>query len=327
MRSSRQGSAAGKTRVCVLTCPAAPGRGCPALGGGHGAAGAPPSAGRTMGGGDRGVEGGEGRKEGRCDGSVWFTSLARPSLSPSPAAPGGAAVREGPAERQLLPAPAWGGRGGVSVTKRRGGGRPGGVGSSPRVCVRVSPSPYVEEGAMCLSWAAPTLSLLPGRDAGLAPAGSFRARRRAAPRQHPSPLPFAGPSGAFVLPRSRPASSRRARRWGSLRQRQTKAERRAQPPTSRPAAEERSAAPLSPPRPRRRAAPAPRRISRRGQAGGGGARPLPQRREEEGAGPGRAGGRHTKRRGWWWWCGGSVCAGSCFANRKQKNLTDILLLS
>lgn len=77
-----------------------------------------------------------GGEEGRCDRSVWFTSLARPSLSPSPAARGGAAVREGPA----------GPPGEVSVTKRWGGGHPGGDPSSgPPVRERrescVSPGP------------------------------------------------------------------------------------------------------------------------------------------------------------------------------------------
>lgn len=142
---------------------------------------------------------------------MWFTSFARPSLSPSPAARGGAAVREGPAGRQLLPAPAGGG-----LCDKAAGWRS-----------FLSPSPqYVRGGSFVFLWGRAELvqprpqcrfgagQLLPLRDAAQ-PGG-----------QHPSRCP----AGRFACCPS-PASSRwGAWKWGSLRQRQTKAQRRGLPP-------------------------------------------------------------------------------------------------
>lgn len=101
---------------------------------------------------------------------MWFTSFARPSLSPSPAARGGAAVREGPAGRQLLPAPAGGG-----LCDKAAGWRS-----------FLSPSPPVRERReLCVSLgrcrACPAPAVVPVRCRAAPPPAGRRAARRAAP--------------------------------------------------------------------------------------------------------------------------------------------------
>lgn len=261
-----------------------PGRGCLALGGGHGAAGSSPSVGRTIGGGDRRGGG----REGRCDGSVWFTSLARPSLSPSPAARGGAAVREGPAGRQLPPAP------------RGGGLRDKAAGRRPSRQWLFPPPPASESGEQFVYFgpcrACPALVVLPApplRDA-------------AQPRgQHPFPLPLAVLPGALSAPQPRSVTEGEAVAIASPPANKSSAMSAA--PTSRPADKEQSAAAASLRPPVRRAVPTAR------QPGDGRAGLLPRRREARrtrGSGQRRERGRragtaqggsasrsHTKRRG------------------------------
>lgn len=165
--------------------------------------------------------------------------LRRPSLSPPSAARGGAAVREGPAGRQLLPA-----SGGGLCDKAEGW----------RSSLSPSPHSVREKRESCVSPGPRRACPAPAASAGSVPGSSSPAG---------STLPAALP-GALPVPS--PASSRWASwRWGSLRQRQTKAQRRPQPPPPGLG----SAARL----------PAARRISRRGQQGGG---------DAEGAVPGGA---------------------------------------
>lgn len=157
------------TRACVLTYP-----GARSAGAGTGQLGPRclPAAQWT------GESSGE---EGRCDGSVWFTSLARPSLLPSFTARGGAAVREGPAGRQLLPAS------GGGLCDKAAGWR-----SS------LSPHRYVRGGSLVLlrGRAEPAL---PGRKCGFGAGQLLPGDRRRSPAG--STLP-AG-AGRFACPQPR----------------------------------------------------------------------------------------------------------------------------